>query len=124
VCEDRQAGRSAAGTTPHVLRHSLARLAADLGCNEPTIATLLGHKAHSITSDPDPATEVAPHPTPSAFMAAFATASAAASNTGIGGMHVLAKRISRGGRNHRTIGVFVPREIGNIIGDLGADIAQ
>jgi hypothetical protein len=33
-----------------VLRHSFASLAADLGYNEPTIATLLGHKAHSITS--------------------------------------------------------------------------
>ena len=36
--------------TPHVLRHSFASLAADIGYNEPTIATLLGHKAHSITS--------------------------------------------------------------------------
>jgi integrase len=35
--------------TPHVLRHSLAGLAADLGY-EPTIASLLGHKTHSITS--------------------------------------------------------------------------
>jgi integrase len=38
-----------ADITPHVLRHSFASLAADLGYNEPTIATLLGHKAHSIT---------------------------------------------------------------------------
>ena len=36
--------------TPHVLRHSFASLAADLGYNEPTIASLLGHKTHSITS--------------------------------------------------------------------------
>ena len=36
--------------TPHVLRHSFASLAADLGYNESTIATLLGHKLHSITS--------------------------------------------------------------------------
>ena len=36
--------------TPHVLRHSLASLAADLGYNEPTVASLLGHKTHSITS--------------------------------------------------------------------------
>jgi integrase len=36
--------------TPHVLRHSYGSLAADLGYNEPTIATLLGHKTHSITS--------------------------------------------------------------------------
>jgi integrase len=39
-----------ADITPHVLRHSFANLAADLGYNEPTIATLLGHKAHSIIS--------------------------------------------------------------------------
>ena len=36
--------------TPHVLRHSFASLAVDLGYNEPTIASLLGHKTHSITS--------------------------------------------------------------------------
>jgi integrase len=34
-----------ADITPHVPRHSFASLAADLGYNEPTIATLLGHKA-------------------------------------------------------------------------------
>ena len=39
-----------ADVTPHVLRHSFASLAADLGHNEPTIASLLGHKMHSITS--------------------------------------------------------------------------
>jgi integrase len=39
-----------ADITPHVLRHSFASLAADLGFDEPTIATLLGHKTHSITS--------------------------------------------------------------------------
>ena len=39
-----------ADITPHVLHHSFASLAADLGCNEPTIASLLGHKTHSITS--------------------------------------------------------------------------
>jgi integrase len=31
-------------------RHTFASLAADLGYNEPTIANLLGHKMHSITS--------------------------------------------------------------------------
>ena len=36
--------------TPHVLRHSFASLAADLGYSEPTIASLIGHKTHSITS--------------------------------------------------------------------------
>ena len=39
-----------ADITPHVLRHSFASLAADLGYNEPTISSLLGHKTHSITS--------------------------------------------------------------------------
>jgi integrase len=39
-----------ADITPPVLRHSFASLAADLGYNEPTIASLLGHKTHSITS--------------------------------------------------------------------------
>jgi integrase len=39
-----------ADITPHVLRHSFASLAADIGYNEPTIATFLGHKAPSITS--------------------------------------------------------------------------
>lgn len=36
--------------TPHVLRHSFASVAADLGLSEPTIASLIGHKGHSITS--------------------------------------------------------------------------
>lgn len=36
--------------TPHVLRHSFASLAADLGYSELTIAALVGHKGHSITS--------------------------------------------------------------------------
>jgi integrase len=35
--------------TPHVLRHSLASLAADLGYADSTIAGLLGHAGHSIT---------------------------------------------------------------------------
>jgi integrase len=39
-----------ADVTPHVLRHSFASLAADLGYSEPTIATLVGHKGHSVTS--------------------------------------------------------------------------
>jgi len=38
------------GITPHVLRHSFVSLAADIGCNEPTIATLLGNKAQIIVS--------------------------------------------------------------------------
>jgi integrase len=36
--------------TPHVLRHSFASQAGDLGYSEPTIATLVGHKGHSVTS--------------------------------------------------------------------------
>jgi integrase len=36
--------------TPHVLRHSYASLAGDLGYSEPTIAALVGHKGHTITS--------------------------------------------------------------------------
>ena len=36
--------------TPHVLRHSFASVAADLGFSELTIAALIGHKKASITS--------------------------------------------------------------------------
>ena len=36
--------------TPHVLRHSLASLAGDIGYSELTIAALVGHAGHSITS--------------------------------------------------------------------------
>ena len=36
--------------TPHVLRHSFASVAADLGLSDSTIATLLGHARHSVTS--------------------------------------------------------------------------
>ena len=36
--------------TPHVLRHSFASLAADIGYSEPTIAALVGHKGRTITS--------------------------------------------------------------------------
>ena len=36
--------------TPHVLRHSFASLAGDIGYSEPTIAALVGHKGHSVTS--------------------------------------------------------------------------
>jgi integrase len=36
--------------TPHVLRHSFASLADELGYSEPTIAALIGHKGRSITS--------------------------------------------------------------------------
>jgi len=43
-------GALPADVTPHVLRHSFASLAADLGYSEPTIATLVGHQGHSVTS--------------------------------------------------------------------------
>jgi integrase len=36
--------------SPHVLRHSFASLAADIGLSDNTIASLLGHKGQSITS--------------------------------------------------------------------------
>jgi integrase len=39
-----------ADVTPHVLRHSFASLAADLGYSEPTIAALVGHTGRSTTS--------------------------------------------------------------------------
>ncbi len=43
-------GGLSADVTPHTLRHSYASLAGDLGYSEPTIAALIGHKGHSITS--------------------------------------------------------------------------
>jgi integrase len=39
-----------ADITPHVLRHSFASLGADLGYSEPTIAALIGHRGHTVTS--------------------------------------------------------------------------
>ncbi len=36
--------------TPHVLRHSFASLAGDLGYSEPTIGALIGHKGQGITA--------------------------------------------------------------------------
>jgi integrase len=43
-------GELPADVTPHTLRHSYASVAGDLGYSEPTIAALIGHKGHSITS--------------------------------------------------------------------------
>ena len=43
-------GELPADLTPHVLRHSFASLAADIGYSEPTIGALIGHKGRSITS--------------------------------------------------------------------------
>jgi integrase len=45
-----KAGELPADITPHVLRHSFASLAGDLGYSEMTIAALVGHKGQSITS--------------------------------------------------------------------------
>jgi hypothetical protein len=48
VVEDRQAGLST-DIMSYVLRRSFAGLAADLGYNEPTITSLIGHETHSVT---------------------------------------------------------------------------
>lgn len=45
-----RAGGLSKDITPHVLRHSLASVAADLGFSELTIAALIGHRGGSITS--------------------------------------------------------------------------
>lgn len=45
-----KAGGLPPDVTPHVLRHSFASLAGDLGYSEPTIAALVGHQGRSITS--------------------------------------------------------------------------
>jgi Phage integrase family len=39
-----------ADVTPHILRHSFASVAADLGYSEPTIAALAGHQGRTVTS--------------------------------------------------------------------------
>ena len=43
-------GELPADVTPHVLRHSFASIAGDLGYSDSTIAALIGHKGQSITS--------------------------------------------------------------------------
>jgi integrase len=43
-------GALPADITPHVLRHSFASLAGDLGYSETTIAALIGHAGRSMTS--------------------------------------------------------------------------
>jgi integrase len=43
-------GKLPPDVTPHVLRHSYASIAADLGYSEPTIAALVGHAGRSVTS--------------------------------------------------------------------------
>jgi integrase len=43
-------GELSKDVTPHVLRHSFASLAADIGYSEATIASLIGHTGRSVTS--------------------------------------------------------------------------
>jgi len=50
VCSAIAAKAGLADVTPHTLRHSLATHANDMGFAEPTIAAILGHKRHSVTS--------------------------------------------------------------------------
>ena len=45
-----KAGGLPSDVTPHVLRHSFASIAGDLGYSEPTIAALIGHQGRSMTS--------------------------------------------------------------------------
>jgi site-specific recombinase XerD len=45
-----KAGDLADDVTPHVLRHSFASVAADLGYSELTIGALIGHKGLTVTS--------------------------------------------------------------------------
>jgi len=45
-----QAAELPGDISPHVLRHSFASLAADLGYSEPTIAAMIGHQGRSMTS--------------------------------------------------------------------------
>ena len=100
-----------ADITPHVLRHSFASLAADLSYNEPTIATLLGHKTHSITSryvhSADAVLLAAADAVAHAIMNLMARGSSATPVAGSA-----PRWISRVGRNHLFIGVFVPRDRG------------
>lgn len=46
----RDAGKVPPDVIPHVLRHSFASLAGDLGYSETTIAALVGHPGRSMTS--------------------------------------------------------------------------
>jgi integrase len=45
-----KAGGLPADVTPHVLRHTFASLASDLGYSELTIGAMIGHRGHSVTS--------------------------------------------------------------------------
>jgi Phage integrase family len=95
-----------ADITSHVLRHSFASLAGDLGYNEPTIASLLGRTTHSITSRYVHSADAVA----AAVAVANATMKPLASNSGATPVAGSATRwIRRVGRIHRFIGVFVPQ---------------
>ena len=102
-----------ADITPHVLRHSFASLAADLGYNEPTIASLLGHKTHSITSryvhSADAVLLAAADAVANATMKLMALGSSATPVAGSA-----ARWISRVGRIHLFIGVFVTHGLAGV----------
>ena len=111
-----------ADITPHVLRHSFASLAADLGYNEPTIASLLGHKTHSITSR-------YMHSADAVLLAAadaVANATMKLMDLGSGATPVAGSAprwISRVGRIHLSIGVFVPQGCGGLVTHGDDDVA-
>jgi integrase len=46
----RERGAMSRDITAHVLRHSFASLAADLGYSDPTIGALIGHRGQTMTS--------------------------------------------------------------------------
>jgi hypothetical protein len=113
-----------ADITPHVLRHSFASLAADLGYNEPTIASLLGHKTHSITSrymhSADAVLLGPADAAANATMKLMAPDQSAA--TLVAGS--AARSIGRVGRFYLFIGVFVPRVLADALvasSNLGRD---
>jgi integrase len=72
--------------TPHTLRRSFASLAGDLGYSDPTIAALVGHKGHTITSRYVHAAD--------AVLLAAADAVANRTTELLGGVHAGAKVIS------------------------------
>jgi hypothetical protein len=94
-----------ADITPHVLRRSFASLAADLGYNDPTIATFSQGAQHHQQVRP--------------FRRCHVTGSSRcrgechheADGVGSSRNPSCGISISRVGRNHLSIGVFVPREI-------------
>jgi hypothetical protein len=95
-----------ANIRPHVMRHSFASLAADLSYSEPTIASLLGHKTHSITSRYMHSADAVLLAVAEAVANATMKLMASIKRNPVAGS---AARISRAGRIHLSIGVFVPR---------------